>query len=757
MSIASERVLDALRNSGYTVNVNSRGAMAQCPAHKDRNPSLSITPIEGSVLLHCFADCDTADVLAAVGLTKADLYDSRNGARYDYSDGRCVYRSPDKRFRQANAPRGSGAALFHAERIGDAPVVYAPEGEKDVLAVEAAGGVAVCSAMGAGKAAKFDWSVLDGKHVVIIADKDDPGRKHAVEVVNLVRDIAAAVRVVEAATGKDAADHIAAGHGLDDFVDANWWKPAEAPAAQPEGPSESEFFNRDGLRARVLANTVMQSVRCGFSDTDERFYVYNNGVWLPNRGTIEAEIAHFLGDRYRNTHSRNALDLIRYSPNTQRITCDPLPQYINVRNGMLNWATGELLDHSAEYRSTVQLPVAYDPAATCPHFDRFLAEVLPKDCYEPTDESPSGFVWELIGYTLYSGNPLHIAVLLYGRGRNGKGALIRTLKRLLGDRNCATAGLHELAENRFRTATLFGKLANLAGDLDGRWLNNTATFKAITGGDWIQGEHKYGAAFDFQPWALPFYSTNKAFGSADSSEGWVARWVVVPFPTSFLGREDRQLEARLQSDAELRGILARGAHALPALIARGRLPEPKTVREAKAAFVAASDAVRSWLDEECVVDREAWTPRKTLYYAYSNHAEGDGSKRLSAREFYQRVDQINAVRSTTRQGTRGFTGVRLRTIGDWTADHGPGGAEGAEGAGSPPPNHAHRGKGTKPAPSAPCPASSPASTPQAAPQANNAYINGMCVDCGTKPYSAGRPRCNECHRIWLNTTAGYNR
>ena len=74
-------------------------------------------------------------------------------------------------------------------------------------------------------------------------------------------------------------------------------------------------------------------------------------------------------------------------------------------------------------------------------------------------------------------------------------------------------GLHELAENRFRTATLFGKLANLAGDLDSRWLTNTATFKAITGGDAIQGEYKYGAVFDFQPWALPFYSANKAFGS----------------------------------------------------------------------------------------------------------------------------------------------------------------------------------------------------------------------------------------------------
>jgi putative DNA primase/helicase len=309
--------------------------------------------------------------------------------------------------------------------------------------------------------------------------------------------------------------------------------------------------------------------------------------------------------------------------------------------------------------------------------------VLPDDCLS--------FIWELIGYTLYSGNPLHVAVLLYGKGRNGKGTLIRVLKRLLGEYNVSTVGLHELTENRFRTATLFGKLANLAGDLDSRWLDNTATFKAITGGDAVQGEHKYGAVFDFTPWALPFYSTNKAFGSSDSSEGWVARWVVVPFPTSFLGREDRGLDARLQTDAELRGILRRGIEALPALMARGRFDEPESVRNAKSDFIARSDAVRSWVDEQCLLDPDAWTPRTDIYRAYTIHADNAGAKRLSAREFYNRVEQIGGIRAAIRHGTRGFGGVQLAGLG----------AQGAEGAGCPIPIAHSGGKGREPAPSAP--------------------------------------------------------
>ena len=112
-----------------------------------------------------------------------DLFDNRNGATYDYRgpDGRRVHRSADKQFYQSGDTKSD---LFHADRIGDASIVYIPEGEKDVLAIEAAGGVAVCSAMGAGKADKADWSALKDKHAIIIADKDKPGREHATQVAN---------------------------------------------------------------------------------------------------------------------------------------------------------------------------------------------------------------------------------------------------------------------------------------------------------------------------------------------------------------------------------------------------------------------------------------------------------------------------------------------------------------------------------------------------------------------------------------------
>jgi hypothetical protein len=54
--------------------------IASCPAHDDRNPSLTIREAEdGRVLVHCFAGCGAADVLSAVGMSFADLYPDRKG------------------------------------------------------------------------------------------------------------------------------------------------------------------------------------------------------------------------------------------------------------------------------------------------------------------------------------------------------------------------------------------------------------------------------------------------------------------------------------------------------------------------------------------------------------------------------------------------------------------------------------------------------------------------------------------------------
>ncbi len=54
---------------------NSRGWMSLCPAHRDKDRSLSVARgHDGRILIHCHAGCPPSAVLAAIGLTFEDLF-----------------------------------------------------------------------------------------------------------------------------------------------------------------------------------------------------------------------------------------------------------------------------------------------------------------------------------------------------------------------------------------------------------------------------------------------------------------------------------------------------------------------------------------------------------------------------------------------------------------------------------------------------------------------------------------------------------
>src|SRR5512134_1655899 len=93
-----ERVIAELELRDLKVRYLGHGrAEAQCPAHADRHPSLSITSADDKVLMCCHAGCEIDDVLAAIGLEKRDLFEeNRNGHRGGHQDEEAVYRYLDE-------------------------------------------------------------------------------------------------------------------------------------------------------------------------------------------------------------------------------------------------------------------------------------------------------------------------------------------------------------------------------------------------------------------------------------------------------------------------------------------------------------------------------------------------------------------------------------------------------------------------------------------------------------------------------------
>ncbi|GAB4467726.1 MAG: hypothetical protein OHK0029_39730 [Armatimonadaceae bacterium] len=200
---------------------------ARCPAHDDRNPSLSITTGgDGRILLKCQAGCYNGQILAALGLEFADLFaenptakvakenrtTTRVIARYVYADeaGKDLYRvcrTADKRFFQER-PDGRGrwmAGISGVRRVpyrlpeiltavesGD--TIFVVEGEKDAENLRACGFAATCNSGGAGKWLPEFAPFFRNANIVIIPDNDQAGHKHAEQIAANLYGVAASVK-----------------------------------------------------------------------------------------------------------------------------------------------------------------------------------------------------------------------------------------------------------------------------------------------------------------------------------------------------------------------------------------------------------------------------------------------------------------------------------------------------------------------------------------------------------------------------------
>jgi hypothetical protein len=255
--------LDGVRPSGD-------GWTALCPAHADKNASLSINVAEDErKLLYCHAGCSFDTVVSALGCTSADLGPGRDEsscpgdaaivATYQYVDegGRLiseVVRYEPKTFRQRR-PDGNGGwywnsngcrrVLYHLPQVRSAcqggREIFIAEGEKDVLSLERLGFEATTSVGGAGKwRDEYTQSLAGCSGVVILPDNDEPGRTHGEMVATSVRASGVPVKIVQLpglAPKGDVSDWIAAGGSKADLLrmvsETPTWKPIARDPVEP--------------------------------------------------------------------------------------------------------------------------------------------------------------------------------------------------------------------------------------------------------------------------------------------------------------------------------------------------------------------------------------------------------------------------------------------------------------------------------------------------------------------------------------------
>ena len=251
------------------VQDTSTGWSARCPAHDDQRASMSVRDgDDGRILVHCHAGCAPDQILAAMGLTMSDLFPPRPATRagerrlvrtypYTNAEGQLLFevcRYEPKDFRQRR-PDGAGGwvynmqgverVLYHLPQLQAAVTqhqrVFLPEGERDVETLEHHGYAATCNPGGAGKWQPGYTQALTGADVIVIADKDEPGRRHAAMVQRELTGHATSVVVIEMPDRddhavKDVSDWFATG-GTPCELNALLENPPAWTPPQASGPS----------------------------------------------------------------------------------------------------------------------------------------------------------------------------------------------------------------------------------------------------------------------------------------------------------------------------------------------------------------------------------------------------------------------------------------------------------------------------------------------------------------------------------------
>ncbi|MDM0776962.1 phage/plasmid primase, P4 family [Clostridium perfringens] len=329
------------------------------------------------------------------------------------------------------------------------------------------------------------------------------------------------------------------------------------------------------------------------------------------------------------------------------------PYLVNVRNGLLDIRDMSFKEHTPSYLSTVQLNVEYNPQVDCPQFKKFLNEVL--DC------KLIPLVQEIVGYLLTTNTASQKAFVFWGPARTGKSTLLWVVEYLLlGKKNVSNIPWQEIGD-KFKTAELLGKLANVFSDLPSKSIDDTGIFKVVTGEDYLMAEKKNKNPFKFKPFARLVFSCNELPRNyVDRTEGFYRRLIIVPFSRQIeKSKIDKSLKYKFQREKE--GILNWALEGLKRLYENNfEFSENELTDGVKKEYKRENNNVISFVEECCELDSLFSCSRIELYEAYKEFCVEAGLKALSQIKFNKELEgNFNITRSRSGK-LRSWNGVRIK-------------------------------------------------------------------------------------------------
>lgn len=367
---------------------------------------------------------------------------------------------------------------------------------------------------------------------------------------------------------------------------------------------------------------------------NNQLHIYKNGIYISGLAEIEAEmIQHIPGlNRAKRTEVLAYLDiLIRENSKAEDANL------IAFENGLYNIVDDSFVEFTPEHIITNKIRWKYNPETYSELADKTLNKIA---CNDPQIRA---LLEEAIGYCFYRRNELGKAFILTGDKSNGKSTFLSMVQCLLGDENISSLDLKELGD-RFKTAEMFGKLANIGDDIGDEFIASPAIFKKLVTGERVSAERKGQNPFEFNNYSKLLFSANNIPRIKDKTGAVQRRLTIIPFDARFSADDpdfNPYIKHLLKTDEVMEYLINLGIAGLKRVLTNRAFSTSAKVKKAMDEYEENNNPIigffRECEDEEFQIENE---PTNVVYKRYQEYCLANSLQPMSNIEFSKQVNRI---------------------------------------------------------------------------------------------------------------------
>ena len=379
------------------------------------------------------------------------------------------------------------------------------------------------------------------------------------------------------------------------------------------------------------------------------WYEYGTTRWeQKSEYEIRQKIADLYG-QYRTARGVDSVFRLLKAELIRRELFDMNKELLNFPNGMFNVETGQMLPHSRDYYSSIQMAFPYDEKATCPEWLQFIEDIT------AGDEGRHNLLQEMFGYCLTKDVRYQKCFCLIGNGANGKSVLLTVLEAMVGEANTSHIEIAFLNSD-FQRIKLFNSLVNICNDMKTDVTGTESFFKAIVAGDPINGCYKGENFVDFRPFCKMVFSANRMLTAREVDYSYLRRFCFIEFPVKFVdeltgAKNEMKKQPNVVSKLlkELPGIFNWAYQGLKCLREQGKFTETNDQTTMTRELITMANPLISFIEDVIGNGAPHWRDKlnkKEIYQKYSEWCKETNTIPMSARSFWPRLRQLFPYRET---------------------------------------------------------------------------------------------------------------